>query len=189
MNIPIDISNVVLNTKRLTLRPWKESDVDDFFEYASIDGVGQMAGWAPHKDKQESLKIINMFIDKKKTFAIEYGGKVIGSLGIEKYNEESCPELQNYRARELGFVVSKDYWGQGIAPEATKRVIQYLFEELDVQIILCGYYTFNSQSKRVQEKCGFEFYKKELHKNQMGETQEAFLNIMINPKYKDVIKL
>ena len=44
MNKPIDISNVVLETERLKLRPWKESDLEDFFEYASVDGVGQMAG-------------------------------------------------------------------------------------------------------------------------------------------------
>ena len=45
MNATIDISNVVLKTKRLILRPWVESDLNDFFEYASVDGVGQMASF------------------------------------------------------------------------------------------------------------------------------------------------
>lgn len=40
MNAEIDISNVVLRTERLILRPWRESDLDDFFGYASVDGVG-----------------------------------------------------------------------------------------------------------------------------------------------------
>lgn len=40
MNKNIDISNVTLRTERLLLRPWRESDLDDFFEYASVDGVG-----------------------------------------------------------------------------------------------------------------------------------------------------
>ena len=44
MNIQIDITNTVLHTERLTLRPWRESDLADFYEYASVDGVGQMAG-------------------------------------------------------------------------------------------------------------------------------------------------
>ena len=87
MNIPIDISQTTLRTERLILRPWKESDVDDLFEYASVDGVGQMAGWKPHQTLEESKAIIDMFIKGKKTFAVEYEGKAIGSIGIEEYNE------------------------------------------------------------------------------------------------------
>ena len=93
MNAEIDISNVTLKTPRLLLRPWRESDLGDFFEYASVDGVGQMAGWTPHRDKVESQAILTRFIEGKKTFALEKDGKVIGSLGVEKYREESCPEF------------------------------------------------------------------------------------------------
>lgn len=49
MNIPIDITQVTLKTDRLLLRPWRMSDLEDFYEYARVDGVGQMAGWAPHE--------------------------------------------------------------------------------------------------------------------------------------------
>jgi len=93
MNKPIDITNVILKTDRLTLRPWRESDLKDFYAYASVDGVGQMAGWLPHKDMEESRTILNHFIEGKKTFALEYQGKVIGSLGVEAYREELYPEL------------------------------------------------------------------------------------------------
>ena len=44
MNTPIDISNVVLTTERLVLRPWRETDLEDLYEYAKVDGVGQVAG-------------------------------------------------------------------------------------------------------------------------------------------------
>ena len=54
MNCDIDISGTILHTERLTLRPWKTEDLDDFYEYASADGVGQMAGWLPHKNKEET---------------------------------------------------------------------------------------------------------------------------------------
>lgn len=65
MNVPIDISGVELTTARLTLRPWKQEDLQDFFEYASVEGVGQMAGWLPHRDIQDSQKILDSFITKK----------------------------------------------------------------------------------------------------------------------------
>ena len=50
-----------------------------------------MAGWKPHESKEESKIILDMFISHKKTFALEYQGKVIGSVGIEKYNETHFP--------------------------------------------------------------------------------------------------
>lgn len=83
MNKTIDISGIILKTERLVLRPWKESDLEDFFEYASVDGVGQMAGWLPHKSIGESRKILDNFISHKKTFALEYQGKVIGSVQLQ----------------------------------------------------------------------------------------------------------
>ena len=62
MNKPIDITGVSLRTERLTLRPWRESDLEDFYEYARVDGVGQMAGWTPHRDREESRTILSRFI-------------------------------------------------------------------------------------------------------------------------------
>ncbi len=58
MNKEIDISNVTLKTERLLLRPWRLTDLDDFYEYASVDGVGQMAGWIPHENKEKSKQKI-----------------------------------------------------------------------------------------------------------------------------------
>lgn len=58
MNAEIDISNIKLETERLILRPWEITDLDDFFEYASINGVGEKAGWEYHKSKDESLEIL-----------------------------------------------------------------------------------------------------------------------------------
>ena len=109
MNKQIDITGVVLKTGRLTLRPWNESDLNDFYEYASVDGVGQMAGWLPHSSLEESQQILQRFIAGKKTFALEHQGKVIGSLGIEVYKEQLYPELGQLQGREIGYVLSKTY--------------------------------------------------------------------------------
>ena len=91
MNAPIDISDITLQTERLILRPWRETDLDDFYEYASVDGVGQMAGWLPHESKETTQTVLDSFIAHLKTFALELDGKVIGSLGIEHYKEEEFP--------------------------------------------------------------------------------------------------
>ncbi len=159
MNAQIDITNVRLQSNRLTLRPWKESDLSDFYEYASVDGVGQMAGWNPHRNLEESKTILGHFITGKKCFALEYQGKVIGSLGIEEYNEANYPELAALRGREIGYVLSKDYWGQGLMPEAVQAVIRYLFDVVNLDFIMVGHFDWNGQSRRVIEKCGFTYVK------------------------------
>lgn len=98
------------------------------------------------------------FISGKKVFALEHEGKVIGSLGIEKYDEAEFPEFSGLKCREIGYVLSKDYWGNGLMPEAVGEVIRYLFEDLGADAIFCGYFVRNRQSARVQEKCGFKHY-------------------------------
>lgn len=159
MNIKIDISEVLIKIERLVLRAFKETDLADFFEYAKVDGVGEMAGWPHHESIETSKEILDMFIKEKKTFAIEYKGKVIGSVGIENYNEELLPEFALKKGREIGFVLSKDYWGQGFMPEAVKAVLDYLLNEIKLDFIICCHSSTNIQSKRVQEKCGFKSYK------------------------------
>ncbi len=180
MNKPIDISGTVLKTQRLTLRPWKSEDLNDFYEYAKVDGVGQMAGFLPHDSKETSLKVLTGFIEGKKTFALEYNGKVIGSLGIEKYKEAHAPEFDTLLAREIGYVLSKDYWGQGLMPEAVNEVIRYLFEDEKLDVIFCGFFKRNRQSARVQEKCGFRFYKEVLHTTRYGTQEETNMNILMH---------
>lgn len=178
MNAAIDISHTVLTTRRLKLRPWQVADLEDLYAYASVDGVGQMAGWQPHENREQSLAILRSFIDGRKTFAIEFEGKVIGSLGIEEYNEEQFPEFKEKRGRELGFVLAKDYWGRGLMPEAVHRVITYLFEEVGLDVILCGHFLHNRQSARAQEKCGFRHYSYGKYKTSMGTVEDEEVTIL-----------
>lgn len=178
MNAQVDLSNVYLKTERLTLRPWTVNDLDDFYEYASVDGVGQKAGWLPHENKEVSLGILNRFIANKKTFAIEYNGKVIGSLGVEEYHEKELPEFNEKKGRELGYVLSKDYWGLGIMPEAVKAVVDYCFNVLGMDFLVCGHFTDNLQSKRVQEKCGFKHYKLVEYETKYCVVKDCWLSIL-----------
>lgn len=157
MNAPIDISTVTIQTQRLVLRPWTQSDLEDFYEYARVDGVGQMAGWLPHASVEVSQAILNSFIEHNNVFAIAHNGKVIGSLGIEKYNEERYPELASLQGREIGYVLSKKYWGNGLMPEAVRAVIDYLFTEIGLDFVMCAHFVWNKQSARVIEKCGFQY--------------------------------
>lgn len=184
MNADFRIGGKTIETERLLLRPFRQSDSEDFFEYASVEGVGEMAGWRHHENRGKTQEILNMFIDEDKVFALtlKESGKVIGSLGVEKYRmEERLSEFAGYLGREIGYVLSKDYWGRGLMPEAVRAVIDYLFRELDYDFLICGYYDFNSQSRRVQEKCGFRPYRRLIMDTRMGTKEQATLNLLINP--------
>ena len=184
MNANFDITGVRLESKRLILREFEPSDVDDLFEYASVPGVGEMAGWPHHPNIEESRYRINKFIEEKHTFAIVYkeNNKVIGSLGIEKYDlEDKLCEFDGYIGREIGYVLSKDYWGKGIMPEAVKLVINYLFNVLKYDFLLCGHYDKNHQSQRVQEKCGFIPYRKLVFDTSSGNKEPGVLMLLKNP--------
>ena len=184
MNATFQINGLVIETERLLLRPFAPSDLCDFYEYASVEGVGEMAGWKHHESIEKSQKILDVFIKEDKTFAIvlKENNKVIGSLGIEKYGmEHALTEFDGYIGREIGYVLSKSYWGKGLMPEAVRAVIRYLFDDLHFDFLLCGYYDFNKQSKRVQEKCGFKPYRKLVMDTRMGTAEPGVLNLLINP--------
>ena len=155
MNAPVDVTNIRIETERLLLRPWSASDLEDLYEYASIPGIGEMAGWTHHKSKEESKTVLSMFIKNKRTFALELkeNGKVIGSLGLEEGASGKLDEC--LIGRKLGYVLHPDYWGRGYMPEAVNAIIQYCFGVLCYDYMLCGCFDRNSRSRRVMEKCGF----------------------------------
>ena len=161
INAQINISNVILETDRLILRAWEITDLDDFFEYASVEGVGEKAGWEHHKSKDKSLEILKMFIEEKKVFAIvlKENQKVIGSIGIEELSEELDKDLDNLLGRELGYVLNKDYWNKGIMKEAVSKVVDYCFNTLKLNFLMASYFNHNIVSKKVLEKLNFKFYK------------------------------
>ncbi len=184
MNADFGIRGKVIETERLVLRSFKQTDLDDFYEYASVDGVGEMAGWKRHKNIDESQNVIKSFISEDKVFAIclKKSNKVIGSVGIEKYGlEDALTEFGDYYGRELGYVLSKDYWGRGLMPEAVNAIKDYLFDELDYDFLICGYFNFNEQSKRVQIKCGFIPYRSLIMTMQTGTKERGTLTLLTNP--------
>ena len=185
MNADFKIDGKTVETDRLLLRPFQPKDLDDLYEYASVAGVGEMAGWKHHESKDETRKILDMFIREDKVFAVchKEDRKVIGSLGVENYGrEKALTEFDGYMGRAIGYVLSKAYWGREIMPEAVRAVIDFLFHEKKLDFLICAYYLFNNQSKRVQEKCGFKPYRRLTSKTAMGTEEPSILTLLVNPE-------
>lgn len=179
MNADIDISGLIIQTPRIKLRPWTMDDLEDLYLYASVPGVGEMAGWSYHKSIDESREILELFIRHKKTLALEVQGRAVGSIGIEMYNPLELPDLDHLKGRELGYVLSKDYWGQGLMTEGLKALIAYLFDEIGLDFLACASYPSNQGSARVQAKCGFKYVKDVEAKTYDGKISTCSLSILM----------
>lgn len=141
-----------LETERLVIRKWKPEDLNDFYEYASHPLVGPNAGWKPHESMEESERILQSFIRGNEVFAIvsKEDKKVIGSLGLHDDEKRNVSGI-----KMLGYVLSRDYWGRGLMPEAVKAILKYAFEEIKLEMVSVYHFPFNEQSKKVIQKCGF----------------------------------
>lgn len=147
-----------LETERIILRPWKESDAEALFEYAKDERVGPVAGWRVHKSVEESLEIIRTVFAQKGVFAVTLKGKdkAIGCIGVVCGNKSNFPIGED--EGEISYWIGVPFWGQGLIPEAMRRLIRYAFEDLHLKNLWCGYFDGNEKSKRAQEKCGFRYH-------------------------------
>lgn len=144
-----------IETKRLLLRHITIEDATDIYDYSREPNVGPYAGWKPHNNIDETHQIMNeLFIEHDNIFGIVIKGtnKVIGTIGLIE-----DPRRQNSHALMLGYAMSEKYWGKGLMTEAAKAVIEHAFCELPINIISCTCYPHNIGSRRVIEKCGFEY--------------------------------
>lgn len=148
---------MVLETKRLILRPWQESDAESLYQYASSPDVGPIAGWPVHTSVENSLDIIRNVLSAPETYAVvdKNSGCAVGSVGlmIGRASNIGLPDTEG----EIGYWIGVPYWGRGLIPEAVQELLRRAFEELHLEKVWCGYFDGNAKSKRVQEKCGFQY--------------------------------
>ena len=176
---------MILETKRLILRPWREDDAEDLYKYASDPEVGPPAGWPPHTSVENSREIIRTVLSAPDTFAVclKENGKPIGSIGFHR--GDLAEQGDEY---ELGYWIGKPFWGQGLIPEASREMLRYAFEDLGMNRIWCGYYDGNEKSRRVQEKLGFIYRRKTegIEVKLLSEIRTGHSNLMTKERFKKV---
>jgi [ribosomal protein S5]-alanine N-acetyltransferase len=140
-----------LETERLILREWSESDVTDLFEFSKNPDV-ENAGCKAHENMEGSLEFIRTWIKCQGMWAVTLKGndKVIGWILLGDTNRYD-------RYKEMEYVISVCYQNKGYATEAVKRVLEYAFTEINLLVVALCHYPFNIKSKRVIEKCGFTY--------------------------------
>jgi len=185
---PMSITNVTLETERLTLRAWRETDLAALFEYASVPGVGEMAGWRHHASMEDSRQILQTFIagneDGDEVLALVHkeDNRVIGSVGLHRSWAAEDNDYAHLSTREIGYVLSRAYWGRGLTPEAVRAVIAFCFVGPGLDALTCSHFVTNHQSRRVIEKCGFSLVKPlRYYARQLDQTFDGMAYILYKP--------
>lgn len=181
---------MMLQTERLTLRPWELRDVDAMFFYARDPEVGPPAGWPPHKDMAESKRIVEMLMACPETYAICLKGTddPIGCIDLKLKDRTDLTDRDD--EGELGYWLGKPYWGRGIMPEAARGMLHHAFEDLGMQKVWCAYYDGNEKSKRVQEKVGFRYQwtTEGVDVPLLGEKRTGHVNSMTKEEWDQIKK-
>ena len=147
----------ILECDRVILRKMDRSFADDMFEYASNPAVTKYLTWDVHPNRRFSYNYLGYVNSRYRTgeffdwaITMRDSGKMIGTCGFTRFN------FSSYSA-EIGFVLNPKYWGYSIAPEASRRVIRFGFDTLELHRIEARYMENNVQSRRVMEKSGMTF--------------------------------
>ena len=176
---------MILQTKRLILRPWSENDAEELYKYASDPEVGPPAGWPPHTSVENSREIIRTVLSAPETYAVclKENGNPIGSVGLHR--NDLAEKDDEY---ELGYWIGKPFWGQSLIPEASRELLRYAFENLGMNRIWCGYYDGNEKSRRVQEKLGFVFHHttEGLEVKLLNESRTGHSSLMTKERWQKV---
>ncbi|XP_021895825.1 uncharacterized protein LOC110813117 [Carica papaya] len=137
---------------KVTIRPYKISDVDDFMIYAGDESVTRFTRCETFISKEEAINYIKNFcIPHPFCRSICIDDRSIGLIFIMP-----CTGDYNKCRAVLGYAVAAEYWGQGIATMAVKMIVSQGFKEFpDVIRIEALVQVENKASQRVLQKAGF----------------------------------
>ena len=142
-----------LETERLILRRYNESDIDAFYEILHDDRLQKYIPF-PNLTKDEELEYIRKCMDevedsKYEKWAIikKENNETIGNISVNTINKK-----HNYC--NVGYVIRYDYWGNGYAGESLKVVSDYLLDS-GYYLVECSCNELNIQSSKTMIKAGF----------------------------------
>lgn len=147
-----------LDTNRLSLEKFKLEDSKAAFKnWVNDPEVTKYLTWNPHGDLSVTNSLINLWINEYKNrdnynwaINLKDENEVIGSIAVVEIDEEN-------KSCDIGYCMSKKYWGKGIMTESLKAVIDYLFEEVDFNKITARHDTRNGASGKVMVKSKMKY--------------------------------
>lgn len=138
--------NIEIETKRLMIRNFLESDGADLYDYLSKNEVVKFEPYETYSYEQAMWEAARRAQDERFYAVVLKEGKMIGNLYLSRGDFDSW---------ELGYVFHNDFWGKGYALESAKALISYIFEIGQARRIIAMCNPLNMRSWRLLERLGF----------------------------------
>ena len=148
-----------IETERLILRRLTIKDYEAAFRnWCSNPNVARYTLWDVHKSPETTKNLFTMWekeYEKNDTFRwiveLKSTHELIGTIDV------ASKHFLPFETAEIGYCYGEDYWGRGYATEALKRVIKYLFDEVEIEVIFADHMERNPNSGKVMKKAGLSF--------------------------------
>lgn len=152
----IKLTLPILETPRLTLRKIKLEDAEAMYQYASKDDVTKYVLWDSHKSLETTKQFIQMMINQYEegnlawSITLKETQEFVGTIDFVMYNKAE-------KIAEIGYALSDRHWGKGYVSEATKALLDFGFNELQLVRIQARCFADNVGSERVMQKVGMTY--------------------------------
>lgn len=141
-----------LETPNLILRPLRETDLDDLYEYAIDPEVYPHGMWRPYQSREEAQEHLADLLKG-------YGQGTVWWWALQNKADnkmigrcELVNVVRSVARAEIGYALNRQYWGKGYASEAVQRVLHYGFEDMGLNRIAAEVLTDNATSIHLLEK-------------------------------------
>ncbi len=153
---------MIIETERLSLRPFAEDDFETLCKLRSDEEVMRYMGGAEFAKREKVAERLHHYIDHYKKYGFAVCGvilketnEMIGSAGLQY--------LENTDDVEVGYGFDKPFWGKGYASEAAKAMLTFGFENCGFEKIVAVAIPENRASRNVMEKLGMTYIKNTIH--------------------------
>jgi RimJ/RimL family protein N-acetyltransferase/ADP-ribose pyrophosphatase YjhB (NUDIX family) len=145
-----------LISERLLLRGYEATDVAAIYDYASDEETTRYMAWDRHRTLEHTHAFLDGFVAGAYRAGLdEYAiclrsdpNRVVGGIAVRLTSEL-------HKTAELGYVLHRQYWGQGLVVEAARLLLARAFESGEVERVFAPIMVENLRSRRVAEKLGF----------------------------------
>jgi RimJ/RimL family protein N-acetyltransferase len=142
----------VLETERLILRAPKLEDAKHVAALANDKRIAENTRRLPHPyaraDAEDFISAVNVPNGEIAFLIATREGVPVGACGVAGYDEA---------APEIGYWLGAPFWNRGFATEAVRALIDFAFTELEYDSLSAGARVTNPASRRILEKCGFQW--------------------------------
>lgn len=144
-----------LVSERVLLRGWEPADLEAVYAYGSDPEVARYMAWDRHQSRADAAFFLDEIVAKgyregELNYALCLRGapeQVLGGVGLVRRDSEG-------RVFELGYVLARTAWGQGLVPEAGRLLLDHAFSTTSVERIYAPVFAVNGKSRRAAEKIG-----------------------------------